>query len=71
MITVKKNEINTTDAYIAKIRKFCKLAMCAGVFNLHSPTDLQQFRTEKTQDTKNVGIIVCQVESTAVASVFV
>lgn len=39
--------------------------------NLHSPTDLQQFWTEKTEDTKNVGIIICQVESTAVASVFV
>lgn len=42
MITVKKNEINTTDAVHSQNKK-TKLATCVGVFvNLHSPTYLQQ-----------------------------
>lgn len=71
MITVKQNEINTTDAYIVKVIKFCKLATCAGVFKFTQSNRLAAVLNRKKEDTKNVGIIICQVESTAVASVFV
>lgn len=69
MITVKKmkqiQQIHSQNKKVLQVGHVCRS------FKMYTVQQTCSSFEQKKQDTKNVAIIICQVESTAVASVFV